>query len=595
MAEPGWARHALSIGVFEFRRSVRAIWRDKARFGLTALGVAIPSLMVTAFAVVFADAIRGVESLPVSQIRGTVALFWLFAVFLVGQRVVSARTRIEAEPLVLTTVSARTTAGGLLLAEILRVLAYVGLPVLVLTGVGVFLFGSLASLVLIPAAAVLFTATAVVAGSGLGYAVAWVVATSRFVARHKTVLGSLASLLVMGGYFLFFFPEIGGVSQTSLAWLPVGWFADLGTLGTGLMASSLRAVGVLVVSGVLLLAGGALVERETVALWFTDPVSVESGGAVRDRVGQVGGQSESEDYPTRIRNDALAAAVKPLAVPGFVPAPARRVAEWVILRTRRDPNRLTFLLIPVFAVGSPLVSTGLQSGAPFALLAPVSAVVLPWLAGSLFALNPLGDEGAVLPVTLTAVSGTQYVRGLMVPGLLFGTPVVAVVTGVVGGLSLYPPAEVAGLVGLGAYLTCVAVAITPAIGMALPRFSAISVGQSRNVLPPRLLAVAVHAALTVLPGALLAALVVAPGGARAVLAGLFGFVPAILLELLVGSNGGALVGVAEAFRGVGESVQGIGLDQLRVVGGGAVLLGGVLVSVLLYRNAVSRFERYSPP
>lgn len=590
MAEPGWPHHVFSVGVFEFRRSVRAIWQDKARFALMTLGVLIPSLMMTAFVVVFAETIRGVEALPVpDQLRGTIALFWLFGVFLIGQRVVSARTHIEAEPLMLTTVSARTVAGGLIVAEALRVLAYLGLPVLVLTGVGVALFTSPASLVLIPVTALLFTVTAVVTGAVVSYAIAWIVATSRFVARHKTVLGSVVSLIGMGVYLLFLFPQIGGVSQASLARLPIGWFADLAVVGTGLTGSPLQAMGVFVGSAVLLLGGSAIVERETVALWFTEPVSGEGPDSTRES-----GATESEPSPRPSRGDALAAAVEPLIVPRVVSTPVRRVAEWALLRTRRDPNRLMFLLIPVFAIGSPLVSTGVQSGSIGALLAPVCAIVLPWLAGSLFAMNPLGDEGAVLPVTLTAVSGKQYVRGLMVPGLFLGLPLVLVATTIAGVIAPYTPVEYIGLVALGAYLTCVAVSITPAIGMALPRFSAISVGQSRDVLPPRMSAVIVHAALTMIPGALLAALLIVPRTTQAVLAGLVGFVPAFLVELLASSNDGLLTGIAEWFSGIGEGIQVVGLPVLQGVAGGALLAGGLLVSILLYRNAVHRFDRYSP-
>ncbi|WP_233563535.1 hypothetical protein [Haloarcula sp. Atlit-7R] len=120
MAEPGWLRHAIQVGVFELRRSVRAIWRDKARFGLMALGLVFPSLILVGFTVLFAEAIRGAGtiSLP-EQVSGMVALFWLFGVFIVAQRVASARPRIDAEPLMLTTVPSRTAAGGLLVAETL--------------------------------------------------------------------------------------------------------------------------------------------------------------------------------------------------------------------------------------------------------------------------------------------------------------------------------------------------------------------------------------------------------------------------------------------------------------------------------------------
>jgi hypothetical protein len=589
MAEPGWPRHALGIGVFEFRRSVRELWDDKARFAFMLIGLLLPAVVVTGLVVLFADAIRGVGAMAVHDaIRGMIALFWLFGVFVIGQRVVSARIRIEADSLMLTTVSARTVAGGLLVAETLRLLTYVALPTLVLTGVGVFLLGSLASLVLVPTVVLLFTTTVVITGSVVGYAAAWLVATSRFVARHKAVLGTAASLLGMGGYFLFLYPQISGVSQAALAWFPMGWLVDLAAVGTRFVGAPLRAAGVVLGSAGLLVGGGVIVECETAALWFTEPVSPDTE---KDEAEPT---PDTETAPHASPGDALAAAVKPLVVPRVVSAPVRGVAERVLLRTRRDPNRLLFLMIPVFAVGSPLVSVGVESGSIGALAAPLAAVAVPWLAGALFAMNPLGDEGAVLPVTLTAVSGRQYIRGLIAPGLVFGLPLVLVATVIAGLLSPYTLVEQLGLVALGLYLTAVAVTITPAIGMALPRFSAISVGQSRNVLPPRMSAVAVHAAVTVLPGALLAALLLVPSAARAVLAGVFGFLPAFLLELIAGSDGGVLTGVTEWFAGLGNGIQAVGLTQLRSVAGGALLFGGVLVSILLYRNAIHRFERYAP-
>jgi len=598
MAESGWPRHALAVGVFEFRRSVRAVWRDKARFGLVALGVVIPSLAVTVLAVLFTDAIRGVGAFDVPDAaRGAIALFWLFDVYLVAQRVVSARTRIEAESLILTTVSARTAAVGLLLAETLRVLAYVGLPAIVLTGVAVLVLGSPASLAVLPVAIGLFAATAVVTGSIVGYAAAWLVATSRFVARHRTVLGTAATLLGMGGYFLFLYPQVSGVSQAALAWIPTGWFVDLAVAGTRFAGSPLLAAGAVLTSALVIVFGGAVVERQTVALWFTEPVSPDADDSAGDDP-----REATEDHsqsatggiaPEQSRRDALAAAVAPLTIPRVVSDPVRRVAEWVLLRTRRDPNRLMFLMLPVFAIGSPLLSTGVQSGSVGTLAAPLCAVALPWLAGSAFALNPLGDEGAVLPVTLTAVSGRQYVRGLAVPGLVFGLPVVVLVTGVAGVLSPYTPAEYLALVALAGFLTVVSVTVTPAVGMALPRFSAISVGQSRDVLPPRMSAVAAHAALTVVPGAFLATLVVAPATAQGVLAGLV-TLPAFVLELLGGSNGGVLTAIAGTFSALGDGVRAVPTPRLRAASGAAGLTGGVLVATLLYRNAVSRFERYSP-
>jgi ABC-2 type transport system permease protein len=575
MAEANWPRHALRVGIFEFRRSVRAIRRDTARAGFMALGLVLPSLLFAGFTVLLADVIReaGTVALP-DQLRGTVALFWLFATFIVAQRVAAARPRIDAEALVLTTVSARTAAVGLLLAETLRALTYLGLPVLTLTGALVYLFGSPASLVAFPLAAVLLAATAVVVGSVIGYAVAWLVATSRFVARHKTVLGVVVVLGFFGGYALVQIPGAGFAGQEALAWVPAGWLADLAVVGTPVTGSTTRLSVAVLGSLAVVVAGIAVVERETRALWFSEPVSVEDG---------------DDDRPTGT-GDGLTAAVRPLAIPRVVSTPTRRVAEWALLRTRRDPRRLTFLLMPVFFFGSSLISASVQRDALFALVAPLLAVVVPWMAGALFAMNPLGDEGRVLPVTLTAVSGRHYVRGLVLPGLLFGLPIVVLASVGAGLLSPYTPGQVLALALLGAYLTVASALLTPAVGMTFPRFSAIRIGQSRAVLPPRVTAVAVHLGLTVLPGAMLALLVVAPDVARTVLAGLLGYLPAVLLGLV----GDPFSGLTAWFGGVGAAVQATGLARVRLVAGGVLIACGALVAGGAYRYAVGRFDRYDP-
>ncbi|PSQ49677.1 hypothetical protein BRD12_05315, partial [Halobacteriales archaeon SW_12_67_38] len=60
-------------------------------------------------------------------------------------------------------------------------------------------------------------------------------------------------------------------------------------------------------------------------------------------------------------------------------------------------------------------------GAAFAVAPVEIALLVPWLAGATFGLNPFGDEGAVLPATLTgAISGGAFVRGLALvgPGVL---------------------------------------------------------------------------------------------------------------------------------------------------------------------------------
>jgi hypothetical protein len=587
MTEAGWPRHALRIGVFEFRRTVRAIWQDKARAFLMAVGLVFPSLMLVGFLYLFADAIRGAGPLTLPRVaRGTVALLWLFGVFIATQRVVSARPRIDAEPLVLTTVSARTVVGGLLLAETLRVLAYLGLPVLVLTGGAVYLFASPVSAVLIPLAAVLLGLTAVLVGMVLGYAIALLIATSPFVARHKTILGSVAALLAMGGYLLVTLPQFGGVGQEALAVLPVGWFVDLAVLGSPIRGSTARAGVVVGGSLLVVLVGIVLVEQEATRLWFTDPVSGDTDQAPT---------AERTVPDTDGTRTALADAIAPIAIPERVPQPVRRVAQWSVLRTRRDPRRLNFLLLPVVMVGSGLLSSSAQLASVWSLLAPAAAVLLPWVAGATFAMNPFGDEGPVLSTTLVAISGSDYVRGLMLPGLLFGFPLVVLVTAAAALAGPFELPVAAGLVAVSGLVTLVAITTAPAVGMWFPRFSAIRIGQSREVIPPRLLTTALHFLGVTVPGSVLALLLIDARLARSVVAGVVGFLPAALLTLAAGRDGGVLAAVGSWFQGIGTGIQAIGVERFQLGAGGLLVVGGLVVAVVSYRLAVRRFDRYSPP
>lgn len=590
MAEGARVRQSLRIGVFEFRRTIRALWQDKAQFGLILCGAVLLTLIPVLFSVTFAETIRGLERLPVvDQTRGTVAFFWLLAVFFVGQRVISMRARIEAEPFILTSVSTRAAAGGLIVAEVLRIGVYLAGPVFVLTVIGVVLLDSLASLVFVPVTALLFVMTAVVVGSACGYAIALLVATSPFVARHKTAFGIGGSILLMGVLFLFMIPEFG-VEQSLLAWLPVGWFTDLAMIGTGLVGTPLRWNGALLTTAVILLVGGTIVERETSTLWVIEPITVDTEKSASGSKRRSKRQNQSA---TTARSDAFETTVTTLLAPRFLPTPTRRVAQWVLLRTRRDPKRLLWFLMPVFAIYSGLANVLLHTDSIHTVAAPLFAVMIPWAVGTLFAINPFGDEGAMLPVTLTAVPGRQYVHGLIVPALLLGLPVVTLVTALATFISPYTLGERFGLLVVGIYLTCIAVVIAPAIGMTLPRFSAFSIGQSRTVVPPRMTAVATHGVLIVLPGTVLASLLLVPETTRAVLAGLFGFLPAALLELLAESTGGVFTIPADWFAAVGELFVSLDITSLRAIGGGTIVFGGPLVAALAYRYAIAQFEGYT--
>lgn len=589
MAEKAWVRHAIQIGRFEFRRSVRALRQDRARFGLMAFGSVVMTLLITGMGFLFIDVLRDIEGMSIpAPVQGTIVFFWLFDVYMVAQRVASAKNRIETEPLMLTTVSARTVIGGLLIAEVLRMLAYVLLPAIAISILIAYALAAPLLLITVLLAMILFATTAVTAGSVIGYGVALLIATSPFVARHKTALGVPAAILGMGGIFLFQFPQVTGISQTALAWLPPAWIVDVAVLGAPIKTSLVHVIGIVIGSGLFVTAGGLVAEWETTSFWFSDdPATTTTDTKQSDTTTTATKTVESEE------SSALASAVTPFRA-NMVSLPVQRVAQMTVLRAWRDPQRLTFVLMPVVALGSSLIGSGGTDGV-FATAPAALAVIIPWVAGAVFTLNPFGDEGAMLPITLTGVTGSQYVRGITLPGLLIGLPVAICLTIGSSFLSSYGILVRVGLGVLTVFLTIISVALGPLIGMTFPRFDAISVGNAKNVVPPRILAIMLHGAAIGIPGGLLALLIVSPRLARIGVSAMFGWLPGVLLQLLVNAGLDPLAGVSKRFLTLSETIQSISIETFRMSLGSVLGICGVIIAVLAYRTAIQRFDEFSPP
>jgi len=582
MAETGWSRHALRVGFVEWRRSVRATRTDAARLALYGVG-ALFGLLALSLGVYLLVAVAGdLSGVRVGDgVRGNLALFWLFLTFIVGQRAISLYDRVDAEALVLTTVSARTAAVGLVVAETLRALTVVAVPVLVLTGAFVYATGALLAAVAVPFAVGCFVVTAVVVGVTLGWTAALLVATVPFVARHKTALGSILVLAFFGGYMAFQLGSVGApVDMALLGVLPPGWVADLLVAGSPVGGSTLRAAAVAV--GAPLAAGalGSVATRVTTAYWYTDPVYPTDDG-----------ESDEVAAPVADGRDALAAAVAPLSVPAFGGQPTRRVAQLALVRTRRQPARLSFLLAPLLIVGSTLLSYAGASGGVGLDLAPVVlALALAWLSGAAFGLNPLGDEAPLLPATLlSTVGGRRFVRGLCLPGLLVGVPLATLVTAAGVVAAGHAPLDAAGLVGLALVLSLGAVGLAPGVGTRFPRFDAVTVGRSREVIPPALSAVAVYSLGVGLAGAVAAVSLLAPDVARALCAALVSWLPALVLSVLA-EQGLPTAGLARTVAAAAPPIRSVPLPAVRAVGYAGPLALVALAGYRGYRRAARRFD-----
>jgi ABC-2 type transport system permease protein len=404
MVETGWFRHSLRIGVVEFRRTVRKFWKSKGRLLFLCGPVVVISLALLGLSVIFAEELRSLSGpivLPASA-RGMIGMFWFFYTFLIGQKVITERSRIACDELLLTTVSARTVAGGLVVAEILRITSLVALPTVIVTGMTVYAFYTPVSILLLPIAVGLFVLSSVIVGYAGGFLGALLLARSRFVARYKTVIGTALAIIFFGGYSaLIYAPVLDlDIGMEILAWIPVSWYVDLAVVGAPITQSWVNVVGVLITTLVILIGGGYAIVWLTTALWFVDPV-----------------EDDEETTPsTTLSRDALTSALRPVRLPSGIDTPARRVAQTTLIRTWRNPSKLSFVLLPIFIAGGSFINV-VRLGLASEIAPVIAAIAIPWIAGAAFGLNPLGDERQVLPTTLTTSLTGAPLMPLAVCGL----------------------------------------------------------------------------------------------------------------------------------------------------------------------------------
>lgn len=463
--------HIVTIGRLELSRRWRVLKENPAQL----LGIAISALffvplgiggVVGAYLFGAAVASGDIET-PLRWTQLGFVYAWLFIAGFGGYRAYATTLRPDRLDGYLTTVSHRELLGGLLLAEA----TVWGVPAIVLGGVGSFLFavgtGSILSapaLFLTVCAAV---ATALTTGVLLSLVVRNTGVRSRLLTRLRPVLFGLFGLAYFGVIFTQSYASVFQPLYHLLEPTPVGWYGDLALVGSASTASVVRGGGTLLVSCVFLLANAAILPRLAAGLWYADGVHIE----------------HEVDHSSSAGASRLSA-VLPQPVFGVA------MADWK--RARRAPITLSFAAYPLVLLINPVISA-IQSGTIGRILPLLLVLFGPWIAGALFTLNVVGNEGAVLPSTLLSPTpGRALVAGHIVAGAVLVVPVTVAVTAGLGLASPHSTAAVATLAASTLVLGASAGPIATGIGAMFPRFEAVSVSRSTEAIVPSTLAFGVY-------------------------------------------------------------------------------------------------------
>jgi hypothetical protein len=527
------AAHVSLLAQTELRRRYRSLRADGRRFVVLVIAgvfMLLPLALVVfglfAFGAATADG-----SLPVSMaaVRGG------GGVLVIGVAVLNAIRTVQ-------TAAVPANADGVLtmadhsevVASILLVETLAGAGIVLVPGIlGAIAFGVGAGSAVAALGFLLAVVCAVALGSVLGIAAGFVVrnalARSETLARYRTPAAIALFLaymyvIVAADFESAFEPLVGGVAST-----PLGWFGDLALApvsGEAVLALAGGAV-LLAVAGVAVLA--IAVDRLAGLLWYVEAVEGSTGETDSSGMGGLSG----------------------------VPIPVARVARKSWLRAWRSPIRLLYVVYPLFFVIAP-ISDAVRTGVVPPYLAGVVALYLAWATGAAFTLNPIGDEGDVLPITLTSpISGREFVAGCCLAGAIVGLPLSVVGTLLAAVFAGSPVSVAAGAVALAVILPVAATGIAAGVGVTLPRFEPVNVTRGRQAVIPSLLGFGVYSI----------AFVVAAS-------------PGMVVQL------GA---VRDALAGGGMSTVGV----LAAGVGGTALLSGALAA-LGYWHAVRTFDSYYP-
>lgn len=465
--------HIAVIGRTELRRR----WRVMRESTVQLIAIAVVGLLFLPGSIagliglyVFGTMIAtGDIETPLEWVRMGVVYLWVFVAFFGGFRTYKMALRPDRLDGHLTTISHREFLGGLLSAE----LTLWGTLATLAGGAGALAFAAGARSMLLAPLAFVAVCTTVTTALTTGVLGALLVRNTGVRSRLLTRLRSALFVVLGIAYFWLIVTQNFASVLEPLVWAleptPVGWYADLVLLGTVPEASIGRSVGAVLASIVVVLASGVLLPRLAEWLWYADGVHIEH---------------DATPVNAAVTGEHRLSKLLPRPVVGVV------LADWN--RARRAPITLSFVLYPLIVLANP-IATVVQTGTVGSSFPLWIVLCGAWVAGSLFTLNVVGNEGAVLPATLLGPApGRTLVAGHVAASTLLAGPVTVVATVGVGLASPHSVISVVSLALGGLLLALSAGPIAAGIGAAFPRFEAVSVSRSRKAIVPSLLAFVVY-------------------------------------------------------------------------------------------------------
>ncbi|RQH00267.1 hypothetical protein [Natrarchaeobius oligotrophus] len=475
--------HVRAIAHVELRRKWRATRENAGQL----IAIAFVALFFVPFslggivgAYVFGAAIAsGTLETPLEWGTIVFGYAWIVVVAFGGYRAYATALRPDRLDGLLTTISHRELLGGITLSEVLLW----GVPATTYAAAASLAFAAGARSPIAAPLSFLAVCLSLSTALSVGFLIALAIRNAGIRSQLLTRLRTLFFVGLAIAYLGLIYTQNFAAVLEPVFWLleptPVGWYGDLALLGTAPQASIGRGVGAVVASAAILLASMPVLARLAAWLWYADGVHVESETNATTDAGSTA-ESRLDRYVSR-----------PIA--GVVQT------DWT--RARRSPITLSFVLYPLIVLINPVI-TVIQTGTigrSFPLWIVLCGV---WIAGALFTLNVVGNEGAVLPATLLGVDpGRTLVGGHVLAGALLAGPVVVVTTAALAILSPHPIETAGTLTASAAVLVACAGPIASGIGTVFPRFDAVSVSRSTKAIVPSTIAFGVYSVVVLLVAA----------------------------------------------------------------------------------------------